>query len=559
MVVILRGYLIFFILSVFSFNIFAGNDFFLSQNIDAPFIESEPPPTPTKELNIASISAINQNYYVSIPSVSNILWYELWEKHESTSYVKIYSESYLRANTRSSNKTGYMYYYYNVCHLGGCSSGPTSKIRIYSAPNKPTNIQLSPTSIYKYELDEKIRFLIDPYNLEDQDTSSAYPKLSWNTSANLESSIGYYQIQGTFNGSLISDTKLGANVSQINTITNKGIGTYSYAIRACNGSSLCSAWTSKTLIIKNSKPITTKDYFYINEDSGSIILTLTNNDVDKDGHQLTVTKVNSATLGTAWISNNKVYYRPNLNSYGTDELSYTVSDDNGGEATGYATVITSPVNDKPIANNDSITINEDAVNTPIYILSNDSDIDNELHYNQLNIASGPFYGTFQINSNSINYTPGSNYHGSDGFTYTIKDGSGKEDTAVVSITVNSINDLPIITGSPINKVCVSDKYYFKPSATDVDKSDILIFSVSGLPDWVTFNASTGEVTGVPEASNVGKYNNIFISVSDGFSSVGLAPFSIEVTLKCDVRKTIFIHTDLLGSPVVETNEEGGVN
>jgi hypothetical protein len=546
----LRTFILYSIVSFFSVSTFAFYDFIL---------EPEAPPIPTQTLSIASVSPINQSYSIGIPYSSSANWYELWESQPGSSYVKVYSNSVVRWPYRTSNKIGYVYYYYNVCHTGGCSRGPTSKIRIYSAPSKPTNIQLSPTSIYNHELNASLKLIIDPETLEELDTSSAYPKLTWNISGSIESSIGYYQIIGTFNGTQISDEKFDSNVSQINVITDRGIGSYAYKIRACNGSSLCSAWTSKPFTIKNSNPIMTKDYFYIDEDSNSIILPLLNNDLDKDGHQLAVTEVNSATLGTTWISNNTVYYRPNSNSHGTDELSYTVSDGNGGEATGDATVKINSVNDQPIANDDSITINEDTANTPIYILSNDSDVDNDLDYNQVVVVTPPSYGTIQNNNDSINYTPGENYDDNDEFTYKIKDGSGKEDTAVVSIIVNPVNDPPVISGSAINKVCLPDKYYFKPSATDVDnKSEDLTFQISGKPNWATFDISTGELIGTPNNSNIGKYNDIVVSVSDGSGSTELAPFTIEVMMECDVKTIMFIHTDLLGSPTIETNENGEV-
>ncbi|MDJ0929060.1 MAG: putative Ig domain-containing protein [Gammaproteobacteria bacterium] len=59
--------------------------------------------------------------------------------------------------------------------------------------------------------------------------------------------------------------------------------------------------------------------------------------------------------------------------------------------------------------------------------------------------------------------------------------------------------------------------------------DNLTFSISGLPSWASFNNSTGQLSGTPGAGDVGTYNNIVISVSDGEDSAQLAAFSIVVS------------------------------
>jgi len=43
---------------------------------------------------------------------------------------------------------------------------------------------------------------------------------------------------------------------------------------------------------------------------------------------------------------------------------------------------------------------------------------------------------------AVRYTPDPDYNGGDSFTYTISDGAGGTDSAAVSVTVNSVNDVP---------------------------------------------------------------------------------------------------------------------
>ncbi len=71
-------------------------------------------------------------------------------------------------------------------------------------------------------------------------------------------------------------------------------------------------------------------------------------------------------------------------------------------------------------------------------------------------------------------------------------------------------------------------YSFQPSAKDAN-GDSLTFSASGLPAWASIDSKTGRITGAPSASEVGEYEGITITVSDGKASASLGPFSITVS------------------------------
>ncbi len=108
-------------------------------------------------------------------------------------------------------------------------------------------------------------------------------------------------------------------------------------------------------------------------------------------------------------------------------------------------------------------------------------------------------------------------------------GDGEDETVVDSGGGggSGANQAPTITGSPQTEVMVGSAYSFEPSADDAD-GDTLTFSVTNLPSWATFNASTGAISGTPKAGDVATYDNIQISVSDGTASASLAAFSISV-------------------------------
>lgn len=89
------------------------------------------------------------------------------------------------------------------------------------------------------------------------------------------------------------------------------------------------------------------------------------------------------------------------------------------------------------------------------------------------------------------------------------------------------NAPPTIQGQPSGSVMAGQTYTFQPSASDPN-GDSLTFSVSNLPDWASFNSSTGRLSGTPGEADVATYSNIRITVSDGQASASLSAFSITV-------------------------------
>lgn len=89
------------------------------------------------------------------------------------------------------------------------------------------------------------------------------------------------------------------------------------------------------------------------------------------------------------------------------------------------------------------------------------------------------------------------------------------------------NSPPQISGSPNDTVIVGNSYLFTPSASDPD-NDTLLFSISGLPSWTSFDSSSGAISGTPGAGDIGVYRDIVIVVSDGTDSASLAAFTVTV-------------------------------
>jgi hypothetical protein len=89
------------------------------------------------------------------------------------------------------------------------------------------------------------------------------------------------------------------------------------------------------------------------------------------------------------------------------------------------------------------------------------------------------------------------------------------------------NAAPSISGKPPAEVVYSSKYAFTPQARDPDGDDVF-FEITNIPSWASFEPATGELWGKPSLADVGVYDDIVISVSDGIVDKELPPFSITV-------------------------------
>jgi hypothetical protein len=162
---------------------------------------------------------------------------------------------------------------------------------------------------------------------------------------------------------------------------------------------------------------------------------LLSNDSDSDGDALSIDSVGQPANGTLVDNGDGTYtYTPDTDFSGTDSFTYTVTDNNGSQDQATVSVEVSDTPDAPVASDDRVSVRADDSKT-IDVLANDSDPDGDPI--SLDSFEQPAHGTLTQNSDgTLTYTPDSGYLGSDSFTYTINDGTGRTDTATVSIDVN---------------------------------------------------------------------------------------------------------------------------
>lgn len=183
----------------------------------------------------------------------------------------------------------------------------------------------------------------------------------------------------------------------------------------------------------NNAPIAANDTQTITEDATASILVLTN-DSDADGDALTIQSVTTPSNGTATYLGDIITYTPNLDFYGEDVFSYTVTDGDK-TATATVTVTITAVNDAPIAGDDqAFTIADQAIT--VDVLANDSDV--EADPVSISAYTQGTQGAVDLVNGALVYTPIADFLAADSFTYTISDGQGGTTTATVNVYDNHI-------------------------------------------------------------------------------------------------------------------------
>ncbi|MBX5337036.1 tandem-95 repeat protein [Vibrio parahaemolyticus] len=185
------------------------------------------------------------------------------------------------------------------------------------------------------------------------------------------------------------------------------------------------------------------------EDTPTIINVLGNDTFEGDGKVVSLDTNNGPANGTVSVNpDGSVTYTPNDNYQGTDSFTYIVTSGGVSESTTVSVDVT-PVNDAPVAKDDTAITDED---TPVTIdaLPNDNDIDGD----KLSIQSASVpeaQGKVEIVDGKLVFTPAENFNGDAEITYTVTDGE-LTDEAKVAVTVNPVNDAPTIKVDAVESI-----------------------------------------------------------------------------------------------------------
>ncbi|HZW04020.1 MAG TPA: Ig-like domain-containing protein [Anaerolineaceae bacterium] len=275
---------------------------------------------------------------------------------------------------------------------------------------------------------------------------------------------------------------------------------------------------------------------------------------DADGDPLSYDILSGPAHGAATLDGAALVYTPAANYHGADSLTVRAADGQGGTLEITFTLTVTPANDPPTAADGAGTIAEDGRYTFAAADFAFADLDGDaLH--SVEILSLPEAGTLFLDADaddapgageavaanqvivaadlsSLKFRPAADAHGSPyaAFTFRVGDGALWSDPPnTLTIHVDSVNDAPVIAGTPAVTVAAESAYSFTPTAADTD-DDPLTFAVANQPAWASFDPATGALSGTPANSDSGTTTGIAITVSDGQGgSASLPAFDLTVT------------------------------
>jgi PKD repeat protein len=193
----------------------------------------------------------------------------------------------------------------------------------------------------------------------------------------------------------------------------------------------------------NDPPVAVSMSITANEDQ---VRTITLDTSDPDGDSITFTLLTDPNHGEIFnfVYDNEtmtVQYKPITDYYGSDQFSYELDDGQYKSNIAVVDIDVLYVNDPPFVQSDVISVVEDeSVNYTLKAYDEDSQITG------FKISEDPKHGqVVMINDQTgeVIYTPNEDYFGSDAFSYQCMDDASESEPAVISITVEPVNDLPV--------------------------------------------------------------------------------------------------------------------
>ena len=296
---------------------------------------------------------------------------------------------------------------------------------------------------------------------------------------------------------------------------------------------------------------------------------------DADGHQLAAVRIDALpgngqlllggvpvtagqVINRADIVAGKLSFVPDLNENGDNYANFTfsVQDSLGAfdTAPNTLTINVTPVEEPPLAKDDSFTVAEDTP-LPLNLLANDSDPDGQ-PLKVTEIAGQPIapggsvtlkdpvtslpQGTVSMAPDgSLTFTPAPDFTGPVSFPYTIADPQGNTDTAQATVNVTPVDEPPVAKddlattplGTPVTVPLLAND-------SDPDGDPITVATIAGQPatpgSTITLPEGTvtidpqGNLTFTPDPAFAGGPVNIPYTITDPQGNTAPAVLTVNV-------------------------------
>jgi hypothetical protein len=322
----------------------------------------------------------------------------------------------------------------------------------------------------------------------------------------------------------------GANLSYVPTDPNyNGTDSFTYTIIDDQGLT-ATATVTVTILPTNDPVVAVDDVVVIAEDAAPIFISPLANDTDIDGDVLTLLSITQAAHGTVQQNGNQVLYFPDPDYNGPDQFTYQVFDQGGVIDVGTVFITVTPVNDAPVANDDSFTTTGPLV-LPLStfvgtLLANDTDIDgDQVFFGQF---FQPAHGTLVQVGTTVTYTPDAGFVGQDSFTYTVFDVNGGAASATATITVQAPGNNPPVALGEAFLGTEDTPFSGNLALNDSDPDgDTLTYTQLGAPLPGLALAADGSFTYTPPA-NLNGLVSFDYQVSDGNGGTATASALISL-------------------------------
>lgn len=303
------------------------------------------------------------------------------------------------------------------------------------------------------------------------------------------------------------------------------------------------ASVSLTVLALNDLPVVTGEVMDSDED---VVLNinpalLLSNDTDVDaasnGQVLSISAVSNAQHGTiALLPDGTLRFTPEAHYFGAAGFSYTVDDGNGGQVVGQVVVNLAPVNDAPDVVGETISFNEDEIQTTTQaqLLANDSDVDNPHTDLRIIAVDNATQGTVALNPDgSIRFAPAADYFGTAQFTYTVSDGVGGFTVGTASLDIAPVNDAPRLAGesATLDEDAQARFSIAALLANDTDVDNLhseLVFTAAGNATNGSVQIVAGEIVFTPTVNFNGAASFSY-TVSDGVGGSSQATANLNFT------------------------------
>ncbi|KAF0219268.1 MAG: putative hemagglutinin/hemolysin [Geobacteraceae bacterium] len=302
-------------------------------------------------------------------------------------------------------------------------------------------------------------------------------------------------------------------------------GSDSFTFKANDGTvDSSTATVSVTITAVNDAPVANAQSVTTAEDTTKAI-TLTGSDID--GNPLTYSVVAQPAHGTLTGTAPNLTYQPAANYNGPDSFTFKANDGTADSAAATVSLTVTAANDAPVAQNGTITTNEDTAATGTLAAT---DIENTpLTYS---IVSQGSKGTVTITNaatGAYSYIPSANANGYDSFTFKASDGSVDSNIATVTVTITAVNDAPVAQNG-ILSTNEDTAATGTLAATDIDSASLTYSIVNqGSKGNVTItNAATGAYSYTPNANANGPDSFTF-KARDGSLDSSTATVTITIT------------------------------